>query len=145
MNSISIVGKVLKASLDTMPNGKTVGKVKVDVRKKFGDKVFSTRFSVNVYGTEAAQAAQIPVGTMVWAIGEASAFINEYQGKAYANMQISGRVGVLVLEDQSQEQFQKHKSEWDKAPKTDSMSPQPRQQPRETQPTLPVEEDDVPF
>lgn len=95
MNNCNIVGRVIKAKVDTTQSGKQVGKLRVEVRKKYGDKTYSTRFDVQVYGQEAQAAGSIQVGATVWASGEVSAYINEHQGKQYANLQLTGRVGVV--------------------------------------------------
>lgn len=124
MNQCNIVGRVLKAKEDTTKSGKPCAKVRVETTKKVGDNTYSTRFDVVVYGQDAATSAMIPQGTLVSASGEVGAYVNEYQGKTYANIQLTGRIQVIdpVAEPKRQE------------------APRPTQAP-----TQPVVEDDVPF
>lgn len=95
MNNCQIVGQVTKAKIDTAPSGKRVGKVRVEVRRKYMEKVFTTRFDVQVYGQDAEFAGSLQPGTLVWASGEVGAYANEHNGKTYANLQLTGRIGVV--------------------------------------------------
>ena len=141
MNQCNIVGRVLKAALATNKNGKPFGRLRVEERKQFGEKIFSTRFEVEVYGLDGQDAANLKPGTLVWASGEVSAFIDEYNGKQYAKMRIVGKIGLVDAPD-----IEKVKREVEAAPA-------PAQRPASAQPdaqTLPgvapePEEDDVPF
>ena len=139
MNTCNIVGKVLKSAVDTNQNQKRVGKVRIEVRKRFGEKTFSTRFDCHVYGNEAEAAGSIPVGTIAWASGEVQAYLNEYQGKTYANLQLVGRVGVVDAGN-----FEEHKQQFERqsAPPR-SAAPQAPPAPDTDGP--PPEGDDVPF
>lgn len=95
MNNCNIVGKVLKAKMDTTKSGKPIGKVRVEVGRKYMDKVFTKRFDVCVYGQDSTFAGALHPGTLVWASGEVDAYVNEYNGKTYANLQITGRIGIV--------------------------------------------------
>ena len=139
MNTCNIVGKVLKSAVDTNQNGKRVGKVRIEVRKHYNGKTFSTRFDCHVYGNEAESAGSIPVGSIAWASGEVQAYLNEYQGKTYANLQLVGRVGVVDAGN-----FEEHKQQFERqsAPPR-AAAPQAAPPPDTDGP--PPEEDDVPF
>lgn len=139
MNTCNIVGKVLKSAVDTNQNQKRVGKVRIEVRKHYNGKTFSTRFDCHVYGNEAEAAGSIPVGTIAWASGEVQAYLNEYQGKTYANLQLVGRVGVVDAGN-----FEEHKQQFERqsAPPR-AAAPQATPAPSADGP--PPEEDDVPF
>ena len=130
----------MKAKSDTTKTGKRVGKVRVETRRAFGDKVFTTRFDVMVYGQDAETAAALHEGTLVWANGEVSAYANEYNGKTYANLQLVGRIGTIQCGD-----FSKHKEEFvkrDSAPR--QTAPVAQALPLVGDPSQPIE-DDVPF
>lgn len=141
MNTCTIVGTVLKAKSDTTKTGKRVGKVRVETRRAFGDKVFTTRFDVMVYGQDAETAAALHEGTLVWANGEVSAYTNEYNGKTYANLQLAGRIGTIQGGD-----FSKHKEEFNKRDATPRQTaPTQQSLPSTSNDGPPPEEDDVPF
>lgn len=141
MNTCNIAGKVLKSAVDTNTNGKRVGKVRIEVRKKYGEKSFSTRFDCHVYGNDADAVGSIPVGAIAWASGEVQAFLNEYQGKTYANLQLVGRVGVVDAGnfEEHKRQFERHSA----PPCADAPAP-PKAAPADSG-GPPPEEDDVPF
>ena len=95
MNNCNIIGRVVKAKMDTTKSGKPIGKVRVEVGRKYMDKVFTKRFDVCVYGQDSTFAGALHPGTLVWASGEVDAYVNEYNGKTYANLQITGRIGIV--------------------------------------------------
>ena len=95
MNNCNIIGRVVKAKMDTTKSGKPVGKARVEVGRKYQDKVFTTRFDVCVYGQDATFAGALQPGTLVWASGEAGAYVSEHNGKTYANLQLTGRIGIV--------------------------------------------------
>lgn len=141
MNQCNIIGRVLKAALATNKNGKPFGRVRVEERKQFGEKIFSTRFEVEVYGVDGPDAANLKPGTQVFATGEVSAFIDEYNGKQYAKMKIVGKISVLDSPD-----MDKVKREVEASP-TQAQRPAPAQPKAQTLPGVEPEpeEDDVPF
>lgn len=141
MNTCNIVGRVVKAKVDTNQNGKRVGKVRIEVRKKYGEKTFSTRFDCHVYGNEAEAAGSLAVGTLAWASGEVAAYLNEYQGKTYANLQLTGRVGVVDAGN-----FEEHKQQYQRQSELPRQAPAPRPQAEAPEPDgPPPDEDDVPL
>ena len=134
MNNCNIVGQVTKAKIDNTPNGKRVGKVRVEVRRKYMEKVFTTRFDVQVYGQDAEFAGSLQPGTLVWASGEVGAYANEHNGKTYANLQLTGRIGVVEQGSSTQ------------APVPRQNAPSaPHKEPKAELPPGMEEKDDVPF
>ena len=138
MNTCSIVGMVKKAKMDTTKKGKPFAKVRVEVSRSWQDQVFTTRFDVVVYGQDATTAGALSEGTLVWASGEIGAYANEYQGKTYANLQLTGRIGTISKPD-----FNKVRQE---AENSQQSLPMPRSAaPATPAPAEPPVEDDVPF
>lgn len=135
MNNCNIVGKVLKAKMDTTKSGKPIGKVRVEVGRKYQDKVFTKRFDVCVYGQDSTFAGALHPGTLVWASGEVDAYVSEYNGKTYANLQITGRIGIV--------------ENGEPAPRQNTPAKAPSQAELPTTTTAAIDEfkadDDVPF
>ena len=141
MNTCNIVGRIVKAKVDTNKNGKRVGKVRIEVSKKYGDQTFTTRFDCHVYGPEAEAAGALPVGAMAWASGEVQAYVSEYDCKTYANLQLTGRVGAIEVGNFEQHRPQpERQSDFPKAP----PSPKPLAATAEDD-GPPPDEEDVPF
>ena len=133
--------------MDKSKSGKAYAKVRVETSKPGTDRDgnarnFTTRFDVAVYGQDAQNVAALQPGTLVWATGEVSAKVDEYNGKTYAKLQIIGRVGVITADFESA----KKEAGWDDTPRQQTPPPAPK--PRVADPTPtgePPEEDDVPF
>ena len=142
-----VAGVVTKSALDKSKSGKPFAKLRVETSKPGFDRdgnsrTYKSRVDVHVYGHDTTAAAEIPVGSIVWAEGEASAKVDEWQGKTYAKLQIVGKVGVLNGAD-----FEKHKREFEAGQQTlepRQNTPKPAANSAGQEPT-PPEEDDVPF
>lgn len=143
MNNCTIAGRVTKTGTDKSKSGKTYAKLRVETLKPGVDRDgkprnFTTRFDVAVYGQDATSAAAIPAGTWIWAAGEVSAKVDEWQGKTYAKLQIIGRVGVIAAD------FEGHKKEFERQ-QAPAPAPAPKKEPPAELPPGAEEEDDVPF
>ena len=125
--------------MDTTKTGKTCAKVRVEVSKTWQDKTYTTRFDVVVYGQDATVAGALSEGTLVWATGDVRAYTNEHNGKTYANMEITGRIGTISKPD-----FSKVRQEFDGAPAAQQPLPTPRSAAPAPTAEPPIE-DDVPF
>lgn len=141
MNTCNIVGRIMKAKVDTNKNGKRVGKVRIEVSKKYGDQTYTTRFDCHVYGPEAEAAGALPVGAIAWASGEVQAYVHEYNGKTYANLQLTGRVGAIEAGN-----FEEHKPQPERPGDLTKVAQSPKPQAAAAEPGAPPpEEEDVPF
>lgn len=138
----TIVGTVIKAGFDTSKSGKQFAKVRIEsvdpgVGRDGQQRDFKTRVDVQVYGSDAAGAAVLTPGTIVWADGKVSAKVDEYQGKTYAKLVIMGKVGVVSGN------FDEHKQQYENQEPPRQSEPPKASTPAKDGP--PPEEDDVPF
>lgn len=140
MNNCSIIGRVTKSKIDTTPSGSHVGKARVEVVKKFTGKdgtprAITKRFDVCVFGQDASAAGSLQPGTVVWASGEVDAYVNEHNGKTYANLQLTGRIGVVEVGEVPQAP----------APRQNAPAAPPKEPKAELPPGVDDDSSDVPF
>lgn len=139
MNNCNIIGVVLKAKMDTTKTGKPFGKARVEQSRKYMDKVFTKRFDVRVHGQDATFAGALQPGTLVWASGEVDAYVSEHNGKTYANLQITGRIGIVENGDTPQA----HAPRQNTPAKAPAQTELPTAAPASGEP--PVEDMEIPF
>lgn len=121
--------------MDTSKSGKPVGKARVEQRRNYQDKVYTKRFDVSVYGQDATFAGSLQPGTVVWASGEIDAYVSEHNGKTYANLQLTGRIGVVEVGEATQAP----------APRQNAPAAPPKEPKAELPPGVEDDSSDIPF